>query len=336
MKHVLILPDLGQTTSEAKVLQWHKKVGDKVRRGDPVLEVETDKVDMDVESYVEGYLRKTLFNEGDMATALEAVAILTDTPDEDFQQDEAPAAKAAEPEKIAAPAPEAAKPAQKRAGKVAIAPAAKKLAEELKVDPSEVSGTGPNGLVTRKDIEAFVERRTATGGTSTSAPRALAAMAAITVESKKHIPHFYLTRELDVESAAQWRAEWNQKHPEAKATFNDLFVLAAAKALRDIPRVNMVVRDGNYEQRNTADIVLVVAEDEGLTLAPVSDPCDLSWPEFIQSMRKAAQGASTSVVAGAKESLKPALAVSNLGMYKVDSFAAIIPPDAPRCWPSAR
>ena len=79
MKHIIILPDLGQTTSEAKILQWHKKPGDLVSSGEPLVEVETDKATMDVEAYVGGYLRATLVEEGQMATAKDPIAVLTDT-----------------------------------------------------------------------------------------------------------------------------------------------------------------------------------------------------------------------------------------------------------------
>src|SRR5262245_64192515 len=87
MKHIIIMPDLGQTSSEAKIISWLKKPGDKLAMGEPLLEVETDKATMDVESYVGGFLRKKLANEGEMVAASNPVAILTDTPDEDFDED---------------------------------------------------------------------------------------------------------------------------------------------------------------------------------------------------------------------------------------------------------
>src|SRR4249920_1820292 len=86
MKHTIILPDLGQTTSEAKILKWHKKPGDLVSAGEPLVEVETDKATMDVEAYVGGYLRATLVEEGQMATAKDPIAVLTDTVSEAFEE----------------------------------------------------------------------------------------------------------------------------------------------------------------------------------------------------------------------------------------------------------
>src|SRR5262245_8749295 len=86
MKHVIIMPDLGQTSSEAKIVSWLKKPGDKLTMGEPLLEVETDKATMDVEAYIGGFLRRKLADEGEMVAASSPVAILTDTPDEDFDE----------------------------------------------------------------------------------------------------------------------------------------------------------------------------------------------------------------------------------------------------------
>ncbi len=121
MRHIIVLPDLGQTTSEATVLRWLKRIGEKVSRGEPLLVVQTDKVDMDVESFAEGYLREVMVGEGSPATALKPVAILTDQPDEAYERpDDAPAAvTAARPAAIERPAatspPAVSGPAARRA-----------------------------------------------------------------------------------------------------------------------------------------------------------------------------------------------------------------------------
>src|SRR6266540_6835798 len=86
MRHLIILPDLGQTTTEAKIIRWWKQPGERISRGEPLLAVETDKVDMDVESFANGYLRKILVEEGAIATALKPVAILTDSPEEPYAE----------------------------------------------------------------------------------------------------------------------------------------------------------------------------------------------------------------------------------------------------------
>lgn len=154
MKHTIILPDLGQTTNEAKVLRWLKKPGERVSTGEPLLEVETDKAIMDVEAYVGGYLRKMMVAVGEMATAKEPIAILTDMLDE-FYED--PIEIVAEAPIISAPsgAEQATPTVVLRA--VAAVPAARALAKDLGIDLNLVTGTGPNGLITRNDVERFAD-----------------------------------------------------------------------------------------------------------------------------------------------------------------------------------
>src|SRR5882724_8087179 len=113
MRHVILLPDLGQTTSEATVLKWWKRPGEKVHRGEPLLAVETDKVDMDVESFVDGFLRQVLVESGAVATALKPVAIVTDSPEETYDVP--------------------------NAERVGAAPAAKSLAGELGIELGEIT-----------------------------------------------------------------------------------------------------------------------------------------------------------------------------------------------------
>ena len=148
MKHTIILPDLGQTTSEAKVVKWLKSVGEQVSAGEPLLEVETDKATMDVEAYVGGYLRKKLAGEGDMAGAMSPVAILTDTSDETF--DEEPTARPQAKVNLMASKPAATASSPRPATAV---PAARPLATELGIDLSQVAGSGPGGLILRTDVE---------------------------------------------------------------------------------------------------------------------------------------------------------------------------------------
>lgn len=301
MQHNIILPDLGQTTSEAKIVQWLKKPGDRVSRGEPIVAVETDKVDMEVEAFEGGYLRKLLVEEGSMASALTPVAILTDTPEETYdglgEQKSKPPGPAHPPRVSNA------------------APAARALAKDLGVDLAQVEGTGPKGLITRADVQRFSEAVAAPNRTLA----AMAAMAATTANSKRDIPHFYATRDLEVASAARWRDRWNETQNGAHASFNDVFVRCAAKALGDVPRLNLAYKDGAFEQRSAADVLLVVAREPALLLLPMADSRALDWKEFIQRMHDTAGQ-------GAPAPAAPLLAISNLGMYGIKEFAAIIPP----------
>jgi len=298
MQHNIILPDLGQTTSEAKVVQWLKKPGDRVSRGEPILAVETDKVDMEVEAFESGYLREVLAEEGSMASALAPVAILTDTPEEKYDL------------------PGAEKPKEAPAARPA-APAARMLAKELGVDLTQIEGTGAKGLITRADVQRFAGTRAPAAPPESH--RAQSAMAATVSNSKRDIPHFYATRDLEVASAARWRDRWNASQNGDRASFNDVFVRCAAQALGDVPRLNVAYQDGTFAQRTAADVLLVVAREPVLLLLPIADPRALDWKDFVHRVHdSAAQGTSAPAA--------PLLAISNLGMYGVKEFAAIIPP----------
>lgn len=209
VKHVIVLPDLGQTTNGAKILKWLKNTGDKVAKGEAILTVETDKVDMEVESYANGYLRETLVAEGALATALAPVAVLADSPNEEY--DSLPTAAAPIP---VAEAPIAAAGKSAAPAPLAAAPAARRLARELGVDLNQLKGTGPQGLITREDVERFAAA--ASAGPDEIPVRRLKAMAAMTSLSKTQIPHFYVTRDIAMEHAASWRTEWNERHPDRK------------------------------------------------------------------------------------------------------------------------
>ena len=326
MQHVIVLPDLGQTTNEAKVLTWHKTPGDKVSKGEALVEVETDKVDMDIESFVDGYLREILAPEGSLATALAPVAILTDRLDEPYTQPAAGNRLSQQAEE--APEPQVETAAGPPPAALAAVPAARMLAKKLGIDLSAIKGTGSGGLITRHDVEEFAAQSSEQGAAApvSTDSRALAAMAAITTASKKNIPHFYMSRDVTVAAAEAWRRDWNRNHPDRKSSLNHLFVRAASQSLVDVPGMTIGLQDGVYQQRSGADILLIVATDKGLAHVPVSAPQDLRWEDYLQEMKKAVEEGPRRLTAQAAPSSRPALAVSNLGMFGVKEFSAIIPP----------
>ena len=169
MVHTITMPDLGQTVSEGKILKWLKKPGDKVSRGEHLLEVETDKVTMEVESYVSGYLRAILIEEGQMGSALSPIAIVTEGADEPFQGPVTVAGSQHSPAAASASTPGKANPSRR---KVQAAPAATSVARELGVDLEAVPGTGPEGLITRRDVERFAGALSATQPVSAGESRA--------------------------------------------------------------------------------------------------------------------------------------------------------------------
>ncbi|HET6961246.1 MAG TPA: dihydrolipoamide acetyltransferase family protein [Terriglobia bacterium] len=322
MKHVIIMPDLGQTSSEAKIVFWLKKLGEKLAMGEPLLEVETDKATMDVEAYVGGYLRKKLANEGDMVAASNPVAILTDTLDEAFDEDVKPKSRSVAP--VGTTERAQSTTSVSVSGNVAAVPAARMLAKQLGIDLSTVRGTGPQGLITKADVERSIAESSKATATPNHESKAREAMAALTSRSKSTIPHFYVTLDLDMAAAEGWRARWNQSHPELKASVNDCLVRAASAALAESPRLNTRVSDGKVEQQSSADVLVVAGVDSGLLLVPVADPHGGAVESFLQRMKTALSSAKDGKIHAAN--VTPLLAISNLGMFGVREFSAIIPP----------
>jgi pyruvate dehydrogenase E2 component (dihydrolipoamide acetyltransferase) len=316
VRYVIVLPDLGQTTVEAKVLEWRKRPGEFVSRGEPLLAVETDKVDMDVDSFADGYLRKILVESGEMAVALKPVAILTDGLDEPWEE-LAPVANLPERE-FAPPPPPVTKTAA--SGRFAATPAAKRLARELGTELGGISGTGINGLIVRRDVQQFTQAR------ETVSDRALSAMANVVAWSKREIPHFYASIDAGLDAAEAWRTRWNAEHPELRASWNDVFVRCASMALGDVPRLKTRLADGRYQVDSANDLLLVVASETRLDLVDVRAPDASSWVSYLDSMRRILRSPSQRRTATSGETLRPLLALSNLGMFGVKEFSAIIPP----------
>jgi len=327
MVHKIIMPDLGQTVAEGKILRWLKRPGDAVSRGEALLEVETDKVTMDVESYTSGYLRAVLVCEGEMASAGSPIAVLTDRVDEVIEDGHEPdelsgglgrEGTSGATKHLSVATKPAGGSVQSHDGRVLATPAAKVRARELGVDLGSLVAPRPDGLITRRDVNGAASARTTL--------RPAHPMATITTKSVQAIPHFYVTIDADLSATLAWREKWNSEHPEPRLTLNDVFVRAASLALRDVPAMNACYSNGMIEQRTCGDVLVVSATSRGLSWVPVPDPASVGWSEHAGQMRRALKiaedGSSFSLLADGA----PALAVSNLGMFGVSQFTAIIPP----------
>jgi pyruvate dehydrogenase E2 component (dihydrolipoamide acetyltransferase) len=318
MMHKVIMPDLGQTVAEGRIVRWLRKPGDKIQKGEPLLEVETDKVTMEVEAFQGGYLREFFAQEGQLVSAMTPIAVLTDDPGEFYEHPESLGIGSSNTVvRTLSPSPG---PTVTFTGRVPASPAARARARELGIDLREAHATGTDRLITRRDVE-----RVAAEGT---APRR-AAMAAVTTRSVQTIPHFHVSVDLDASPLVRWRNEWNARHPDVPASANDLFLRVACAALRESPQLNVRYHKGKIEQRTTANVLLVVATDAGLMLLPIADPSGLPWEEYLRSLRRTLEQARHNRVSEeAASSEPPVLAISNLGMFGVRQFTAIIPPTA--------
>ena len=322
----VIMPALGMAQETGKILRWLKSEGDPVTKGEPVMEVETDKVTVDVEAPADGTLASVRATEGAEVPVGEVVALVV-------AAGETPPAPGPTTT-VGAPArsprrSDVTRPARRAEPRRPLAsPKARKLAAARGVDIAAVRGSGPSGAVVAADVEAaasgagdtVLQRRK---GTETDVGSVWRAMARHTTESWQQVPHFYLRRDVDATRLESWR-DVARSRPGCEAlTFTDLLVRIAAEALRRHPRVNATWHDGAIAGGDGINVAVAVATDDGL-VAPVVHDADRLDLAALVARRQA-------LVAAARAGrLQPAdveggtFTVSNLGMYGVDSFDAIV------------
>jgi pyruvate dehydrogenase E2 component (dihydrolipoamide acetyltransferase) len=350
------MPALSPTMKEGKILKWLKKEGDKVSSGEAIAEVETDKSNLEVESYEDGTLAKIVIGEGEMAPVGAPIAYIAGKGAKAAAPSAAPrpaapaAAPAAKPAPAAAPAATAGKVVELRreepatgARRLRASPLAKRMARERGVDLSALQGSGPNGRVVKRDVEAAPAKGAAAAPAAKKAgaavapgvraePRAVPVSSMRRVisqrmaEVKPGVPHFYLSVDVEMDAALKIREE--AKALESKVSVNDILVKAAAIALRRSPKMNVSLQGDSILHFDTVDIGIAVAIEDGLITPVIRDADQKGLSAISSEARDLAERAR-------KRSLKPAeytggsLTVSNLGMYGIDAFIAVInPPQA--------
>ena len=358
MAEIIRMPKLSDTMTEGVVAEWHKKVGEEVESGELLAEIETDKATMEFESFEDGVLLHIGVEKGGTAPVDSVLCILGEE-GEDFAellasadaaeapaQEEAPApapAPAPVPAPVAAatpaPAP-AAPPAPREAApapavvneRVKASPLAKRLAEERGLSLSLIPGSGEGGRIVKRDVEAFV------GGVS-SASNAVERFTEVGVsqmrktiarrlaESKFTAPHFYLSVTIDMGAAMTARKAINDRGPH-RVSFNDMVVKAVAIALKNHPAVNSSWLEDRIRYNEHVHIGVAVAVEDGLLVPVVRHANAKSFGEIGTEVREFAQKAKD-------KKLQPSdwegntFTISNLGMFGIEDFTAIInPPDA--------
>jgi pyruvate dehydrogenase E2 component (dihydrolipoamide acetyltransferase) len=360
MEEVVLMPRLSDTMTEGVIAGWHKKVGDKVAKGEVLADIETDKATMELESYKDGILlyqgaqagEKILVNQllciiGQPGLDIDSIVKSIKAP----STAEAPKATAAAPSTVsAAPsAPVAATTATASAtvvneGRIFASPLAKKIAKEKGIDLKYVQGTGEHGRITRTDLENYKPARNTSSAARAAAPRNTNFVGQVSFvdtpvsqmrktiarrlsESLFTAPHFYLTMKINMDATIAARTVVNETAP-VKISFNDFIVKAVALALKQHPKVNSSWLGDVIRENHHVNIGIAVAVDEGL-LVPVLRFADgLSLDEISVSVKEFAKKAKD-------KKLQPSdwegstFTISNLGMFGIDSFTAIInPPDA--------
>jgi pyruvate dehydrogenase E2 component (dihydrolipoamide acetyltransferase) len=363
MAEVIYMPKLSDTMTEGVVAAWLKKVGDSVKSGELIAEIETDKATMEFESFFDGVLLHIGVEAGKGAPVNSLLAIigqagedisglLSSAPEAEEKSAMEPAATptpiatpspapAPTPAPLAAPAPVTPKVA---AGvnndRVYASPLAKKLADEKGIDLQNIPGSGENGRIVKRDVEhyhphpngtvvAAGSRTGLTTETYTDEPvtQMRKTIARRLAESKFTAPHFYLTLDIDMDNAMAFRKSVNNVEGY-KISFNDLVVKAVALSLRKHPAVNSAWM-GDFIRRNQhVHIGVAVAVDEGLLVPVVRFADTKSFAEISGEVKSLAEKAKT-------KKLQPSdwegntFTISNLGMFGIESFTAIVnPPDS--------
>ncbi|HEX8821251.1 MAG TPA: pyruvate dehydrogenase complex dihydrolipoamide acetyltransferase [Archangium sp.] len=343
----VVMPALSPTMTEGKLIKWLKKEGDKVSSGQAIAEVETDKSNLEVEAYDDGVLARIVVQEGQMAKVGAPIAFLAGKGGikpaaAPAQAAAAPPPKAAAPAQAPAPAPKA--PASTPGGRLRASPLAKRMARERGLDLSQLQGSGPLGRIVKRDIETALTQaptRAAPGKAPAAAPTApgvrpepksvpVSTMRKVIsqrmAEVKPGVPHFYLSVDVEMDGALKIREE--AKALESKVSVNDIIVKASAMALRRYPKMNVSLSGDNILHFETVDIGIAVAIEDGLITPIIRDADKKGLSAISAEARDLAERAR-------KRGLKPAeytggsLTVSNLGMYGIDAFIAVInPPQA--------
>jgi pyruvate dehydrogenase E2 component (dihydrolipoamide acetyltransferase) len=351
----ILMPALSPTMTEGKLAKWHVKVGDTVKSGQVMCEIETDKATMEVEAVDEGKIGQIVVPEGTEGVKVNAViAILLEEGETAVPAPAAapqapkPAAPAASPPAPAAPvaaaAPQAAKPAEKPSGgRIFASPLARRIAADKGLDLARIIGSGPHGRIVKADVEAAKPGAAAPA----PAPRPAAApqpviaapgdtriphtsirkvIARRMLESKQTVPHFYLTVEFEIDALLAARQAINamtEKKKGPKISVNDMVVKACAKALRDHPDCNASWTEDEMIQYGAVDVSVAVATDRGL-ITPIVRNADMKGLGQIANETKDLAARARTGKLKLEEFQGGSFTISNLGMFGVKEFAAII------------
>jgi len=351
MAETISMPKLGFDMAEGTLVRWVKKEGESVNKGEVLAEIETDKATVEVESTAAGVVRKLLVDEGAVVPVNTPIAIVG-TADEKIEAAAPAAVQKPKAEGPAAKAPLEAMPASLTAaapgittGPVKASPLAKKVARESKVDLAKVRGSGPGGRIVRRDIEAALAGGAATSGVAAPVftpvasvsqadevvplTRLRQAIARRMTESKTTIPHFYITHEYKVDSLLDLRRQLNNMFGEQeKVSVNDFIVKAAALALRQFPNLNAVFQGDKLLRRGNVNIGVAVAVEGGL-LTIVCKDADRKPLRQIAAEVKAMAARAREGKVKPEEIEGSTFSISNLGMFDVENFIAIVnPPEA--------
>jgi len=356
----IVMPRLSDSMEEGTILSWMKKVGDEIAVGDEIVEIETDKANMAYESDVAGTLTEILAQEGETLPIGSPIAKVGDSDGSEKEEGQGPAGEdVASFSDPAPPPPQAgssdttvdpserdqAPPPSADGERVKASPVARRIAKEKGVDLATIQGSGPGGRIVKKDVKkaASSPDQPAPAEAPASAPTAespetakgqttyedlsklQSTIARRMSESKATAPHFYLQAEIEMSRAVEARARLKASAGEGEVvpSFNDMVVKACALALREHPRANGAYRDGRFELYSRVNVGVAVAAQDALVVPTVFDADRKGLRQIATESRALAQKVRDGQVTPPELS-GGTFTVSNLGMYGIDNFSAVI------------
>jgi pyruvate dehydrogenase E2 component (dihydrolipoamide acetyltransferase) len=350
-----VMPTLGSDMTEGTLVEWKKKVGDRVAKGEIIAEVDTEKAAIEIESFHTGVIEQLYAKPGERIPVGTVMAIIRE---EGTQAPPAIQAAASppplqpvsprEPVSSLSTAPSPMTAPVTESGRLRISPAARKLAGELRVDPALVQGTGPGGAITREDIERARDQRSGARGKEISTPlapglspqvqaaeaagdrqaRMRQTIAAAMARSKREIPHYYLSATIDMGRAMTWLKEENLKRPVTdRLLYGVLLIKAVALALRQVPELNALWKDNAAIQKPDIHVGVAVSLRQGGLVAPaIHDTDKRSLGELMSSFQDVVKRARTGTLRSSELS-DPTITVTSLGEQGVETvFGVIYPP----------
>ena len=326
-----LMPTLGADMTDGTLVQWKKKEGDRITKGEIIAEVDTEKAAIDVESHTTGIIERLITKPGDKVPVGTVMAII--------REEGRPTASVVSPQAVTTPPTppppvhrtESGTVAPSQAGRLRMSPAARKLAAERGIDASRLQGTGPEGAITLEDIERAT---TATAdiakpvGAADRQARMRQTIAAAMTRSKREIPHYYLSTTIDMGRAITWLKDSNEQRPVTeRLLYGVLLIKAVALALRQVPELNALWKDGEAGRSERIHIGTAISLRQGGLVAPALHDADrLSLSELMQNFQDLVKRARAGSLRSSELS-DPTITVTSLGEQGVETvFGVIYPP----------
>ena len=323
-----VMPTLGADMTEGTLVQWKKHEGDRITKGEIIAEVDTEKAAIDVECHTTGLIERLLTKPGDKVPVGTVMAVI--------REEGRPATGPIPQQTVAPPAAppvtdriDLVSPAPSQAGRLRISPAARKLAAERGIDPAGLQGTGPDGAITLDDItQAPVAAGAAPLTAADRQARMRQTIAAAMARSKREIPHYYLSTTIDMSRALTWLKQANEERPVTeRLLYGVLLIKAVAMALRQVPELNALWKDGEAVRSERIHIGTAISLRQGGLVAPALQDADrLTLHELMHNFQDLVKRARAGSLRSSEMS-DPTITVTSLGENGVETvFGVIYPP----------